>query len=431
MGDRTVPDLHPKRRSTAGGRRLVHARILAGAAMLALLAASAPAVAANPEPAAHPMAEAAVPVGQPYIDDATSNWVDIIDYRHIVGQVVNDSAERIDFVEVDVTVYNASDQVVATDFTFTRLDSIAPGGSSSFELIFEDAPDHDHFTLTGTFSTPSEISVGGLTVLEGVPYTDGFGDRHYVGEIENSSAHAIEFTEAIVTLVDAGGTVLNTDFTFTNPDTLAPGAKAPYDVTFFDHYAGATRVVTQAQGWTATGFDYVTSWDNTFDDLYGSSFRADVIWLAESGITSGCSAHLYCPTSDVTRAQMGSFLARAMSLPASATDYFTDDNGTTHEANINRIAKAGITSGCAPSLYCPDDPVTRGQMASFLARALGLTAGGTIDYFTDDNGTTHETNINRLRHAAITYGCTATTYCPNANVTRGQMAAFLHRAFGP
>ena len=68
-------------------------------------------------------------------------------------------------------------------------------------------------------------------------------------------------------------------------------------------------------------------------------------------------------------------------------------------------------------------------MASFLARALGLTVGAN-DYFTDDESSTHEANINRLRFANLTSGCTPTTYCPNADVTRGQMAAFLHRALG-
>jgi hypothetical protein len=67
-------------------------------------------------------------------------------------------------------------------------------------------------------------------------------------------------------------------------------------------------------------------------------------------------------------------------------------------------------------------------MAAFLARALELPATE-VDYFTDDDGT-FETSINRVAEAGITSGCTATRYCPNANVTRGQMAAFLHRALG-
>lgn len=66
---------------------------------------------------------------------------------------------------------------------------------------------------------------------------------------------------------------------------------------------------------------------------------------------------------------MASFLARALGYPASAADWFTDDDGTTHEANINRLADAAVTLGCEPGLFCPEADVTRGQMAAFLRRA--------------------------------------------------------------
>jgi hypothetical protein len=167
-----------------------------------------------------------------------------------------------------------------------------------------------------------------------------------------------------------------------------------------------------------------------FGDIAGSTFLADIVWLSESGITTGCGPRLYCPLASVTRAQMASFLARALELPATSIDFFDDDDGTTHEININRVAAAGITLGCGPSLYCPNANVTRAEMASFLVRALALTHGGDVDAFTDDDGSTHEININRLKFAGLTTGCSATTFCPQADVTRGQMAAFLHRAFG-
>ena len=53
---------------------------------------------------------------------------------------------------------------------------------------------------------------------------------------------------------------------------------------------------------------------------------------------------------------MASFLARAANLPATSTDYFSDDEGNTHEANINRIRAAGITTGCTATTYCPAGP---------------------------------------------------------------------------
>jgi hypothetical protein len=66
-------------------------------------------------------------------------------------------------------------------------------------------------------------------------------------------------------------------------------------------------------------------------------------------------------------------------------------------------------------------------MASFLSRALELPATS-VDFFTDDEGNKHEDNINRIAEAGITHGCTATEFCPNAWTQREQMAAFLHRA---
>jgi Tol biopolymer transport system component len=163
-------------------------------------------------------------------------------------------------------------------------------------------------------------------------------------------------------------------------------------------------------------------------DARFSTYKGDIEWVFAEGITVGCSAERYCPNDSVTREQMASFLVRALGLTGSPPDAFSDDETSSHEHNINLLAAAGITTGCGPGLFCPKAEVKRDQMASFLARALALPPTAT-DYFTDDETNTHEQNINRLRAAGITTGCTATTYCPTKTVTRGQMAAFLHRAF--
>ncbi len=162
-------------------------------------------------------------------------------------------------------------------------------------------------------------------------------------------------------------------------------------------------------------------------DARFSTFKTDIEWVYAEGITVGCSAERYCPNDPVTREQMAIFLDRALDLPPTATDYFSDDTGRSGEAAINRLRAANITTGCAVGLYCPTELVSRGQMASFLARAFALPPT-TTDFFTDDTGTTHEANINRVAEAGITSGCSPTTYCPTASVTRGQMAAFLRRA---
>ncbi len=111
------------------------------------------------------------------------------------------------------------------------------------------------------------------------------------------------------------------------------------------------------------------------------------------------------------------------------TDYFVDDDGSIFEDEINAIAAVGITLGCAKNLYCPDGWVTRGQIAAYLARAFDLRPSG-IDYFVDDDGSIFEDEINAIAAAGITLGCAKDLYCPDGWVTRGQTAAYLARGLG-
>ena len=77
----------------------------------------------------------------------------------------------------------------------------------------------------------------------------------------------------------------------------------------------------------------------------------------------------------MTRGQMAAFLVRALGLPAGESVEVVDDEDSVFDADIERLAASGITRGCNPPVndrFCPDDPVTRGQMAAFLHRALAL-----------------------------------------------------------
>jgi hypothetical protein len=167
-----------------------------------------------------------------------------------------------------------------------------------------------------------------------------------------------------------------------------------------------------------------------FLDLAASPFKTEVAWLSTSGITRGCSPdqERFCPLTDVSRGQMAAFLVRGLALPSTSTDYFTDDDGSIFEGDINRLAAANITRGCATATtFCPEATITRGQMAAFLGRALALPSTAT-DYFTDDESSIFEGDINRLAAAGLTGGCGNGRYCPDGLVTREQMAAFLYRA---
>ena len=102
-------------------------------------------------------------------------------------------------------------------------------------------------------------------------------------------------------------------------------------------------------------------------------------------------------------------------------------------AHVDRLAELAVTHGCAtdPLRFCPDKPVTRAQMASFLVRAFQLEDAGTAG-FQDVRQSVHVNSIDALAAAGITAGCSIDPprYCPNANVKRGQMASFLARALG-
>jgi len=196
--------------------------------------------------------------------------------------------------------------------------------------------------------------------------------------------------------------------------------------------AQGTKLTVLAE--TATGLEIRLV---GFDDVATSVFLDDILWLAESGITKGCSDTGYCPTDSVTRGQMAAFLTRALGYTDAGTgDLFTDDDGSIFEVSIDKLATAGVTKGCNPPIndqYCPDEFVTREQMAAFLVRALGLTDDGGGNDFIDDDGSVFEDAIAKLATAGITKGCNPpenTEFCPSARVTREQMAAFLRRALG-
>jgi len=187
-----------------------------------------------------------------------------------------------------------------------------------------------------------------------------------------------------------------------------------------------------------------TSWVDPyrpFNDL--TSFVKAITVLYDTGITGGCGGGRYCPNDPITRAQMAVFILRAMlgsyhtpaALPPAGSS-FTDVEpaNKSHFATwVEEFYVTGITSGCGPDIYCPTNPVTRGQMAVFILRGIEGASytppplPGGVSSFTDV--TTFARWIEELYQRGITGGCGGTKYCPDDPVTRGQMAAFLGRGF--
>jgi uncharacterized repeat protein (TIGR01451 family) len=153
--------------------------------------------------------------------------------------------------------------------------------------------------------------------------------------------------------------------------------------------ARAEIAVFLERGMRGSGFSPPPASGIVFDDVPEGHWGAAWIeQLVTDGITGGCSTNppLYCPGGMVTRAQMAIFLERAMHWPAAytpppASGTVFNDVPIDHWAAawIEQLASDGITGGCSasPPLYCPDNPVTRAQMAVFLVRAFNIPVGPT------------------------------------------------------
>jgi hypothetical protein len=356
----------------------------------------------------------------------------------IVGEIQNLRSTRTVNVLVSVIYLDGANDELGSASAYVYLERTARGGVAPFVIENETGPPGtvSYLIEASAGSATSAAAGGALDISFGPTVVDG-GFRYYEGTISNPNAFDVSGASAMITVygtADAGpppralGDVI--EVFAENLGTIPAGGSVPYsfgiDTDMDDDTLGYTIL---ADGRRASQNSvYITAWANYFDDLPLTTFRRDIIWLAEQRITGGCAPGRYCPTANVTRAQMAMFLDRVLALDPATQDYFTDDDGITGEASINRLAESGITGGCTATRFCPTANVTRAQMAMFLDRALDLPSA-TQDYFDDDDGITGEASINRLAESGITGGCGDDQYCPSANVTRGQMAAFLRRAF--
>ena len=144
-------------------------------------------------------------------------------------------------------------------------------------------------------------------------------------------------------------------------------------------------------------------------------------------VDTECGQDLFCPHEPIQRWVMAVWLIRRPRPrpPTAGVSRFGDiGHGQWWIRYAEQLADLEITVGCStePARYCPNQPVTRAQMATFLVRAFNLPPAQTPAGFTDTENNTHAANI--------TVGCSTepARYCPNEAVSRAQMATFLNRA---
>lgn len=208
-----------------------------------------------------------------------------------------------------------------------------------------------------------------------------------------------------------------------------------YDVFVHDNVTGDTRRVSVAGDGTEANAE--SFWGAISGDGRYVGFASSVSNLVPGDTNGTQDVFVYQlledppPTTSTTT--ITSTTSTTMPPPVGG-DYFIDDDGHVFEDDIDWLYESGITKGCNPPIndrFCPDDRVSRGQMAAFLVRALGYVDDGGGDLFLDDDGSVFEGDIDRLGTVGVTRGCNPPVndrFCPDDHVTRGQMAAFLRRA---
>ena len=241
-----------------------------------------------------------------------------------------------------------------------------------------------------------------------------------------------------------------------SPSNAAKGAAVTVTVTPDSGYEMDKLTVTDASGKTISTTDKgngkftftmpngkvsvsatfkqttVTPPSTGFMDVPASAYYADAVkWAVEKGITTGTSATTFSPEASCTRAQMVTFLWRAAGSPApkATTTAFTDlDKSAYYYDAVLWAVEQGITTGTSATTFSPNATVTRGQTVTFLYRFAGQPAVSGSSSFTDVNSSDYyAAAVQWAKEQGITSGTSDTTFSPTSDCTRGQIVTFLYR----
>jgi parallel beta-helix repeat protein len=162
----------------------------------------------------------------------------------------------------------------------------------------------------------------------------------------------------------------------------------------------------------------------------GQFYTAPVQWMVDNEITTGTSPTCFSPADEVTRGQAAAFMWRMEGSPVGSPAHpFTDVIAAWQQDPISWMAATGITTGTSPSTYTPEGPVTRGEIAALLHRLAG-SPDAPPSQFGDVTTSWQVTPVGWMVQQQITTGTTASTFSPDKTVTRGEIATFFYRYQG-
>ena len=210
---------------------------------------------------------------------------------------------------------------------------------------------------------------------------------------------------------------------------FTPSAKLPVNIPKLDKNHKYTGEILYPRGYGITSWDAASAFQDVPENSY---YFSAVSWAARLGITSGVSSILFGPGRACTRAQAVTFRWRAMGCPIAeqSSVKFTDVTDDAFYAKAVSWAVAeGITEGTSDTAFSPDKTCNRAQLVTFLWRALGCPEADSTSVFTDvAEGKYYTEAVYWAVAEGITEGATKTLFRPDKTCDRAQAVTFLWRA---
>ena len=175
-----------------------------------------------------------------------------------------------------------------------------------------------------------------------------------------------------------------------------------------------------------------TGFGDVADDAY---YTEAVAWMVSAEITTGIETGCFGPSLPVTRGQVATFLHRLDGSlgnePVSADHPFVDVTASYQQDPVGWLFGEGLTTGVSPTLFAPQNSITRGDFAVLLWRYAGSPTPQANAPFVDVTKSYQRQAVAWMAEQDITTGTSPTTFEPDGRVTRAQAAAFLFRYVDP
>jgi hypothetical protein len=350
--------------------------------------------------------------------------------------------------------HGGSSVCTITADTDYRLATLTDNGASVVGAVSGNSYTIDGVTINHAVNATFELDpniVASPKALDFLTINAGSTSGRQTVTISNkpSNPSDLEISSISVSGVDSSMFSVSPGTCATLSPSVVPGSSCGIEVKFSPASAGvkSASIRIASNDFAAPNLDIPLTGTGTdlpvFNDVPAGSFAEDFInTVYYNSITAGCGDGNYCPDAEVSRMQMAVFLLKALGEQpaANCTGIFDDVDAQTGGNEvvckyIEKFSTLGITAGCGSNNFCPNDSVTRMQMAVFITKALNeAPAPACNGDFNDVDANTGGTPafcqyIEKFATLGITSGCGTGIYCPLNPVSRAQMAVFLTKGF--